>query len=86
MSRYIDADKLMKELNEVQIENDEYYKGLGKAKLIVYDQPTADVGGEWIRMNDKEVCCSCCGLIRNITTQEGWNFCPKCGMKIQLGE
>lgn len=38
-----------------------------------------DEEGKWLRMNNKEVKCSYCSLIRNITTQEGWRFCPSCG-------
>lgn len=40
--RLIDADRLIEELNEMQVEGDELYKGLGKAKLIVCYQPTVD--------------------------------------------
>lgn len=43
MSNYIDRNILLEELNETQIEGDEYYKGLGRAKQIVCDQPTVDV-------------------------------------------
>lgn len=43
MSNYIDRNILLKELNEAQIEGDEYYKGLGKAKRIVCEQPTVDL-------------------------------------------
>lgn len=38
--------------------------------------------GKWVHMNNKEVKCSHCSLIRNITTQDGWNFCPSCGAKM----
>ena len=52
MPNYIDKNILLEELNETQIEGDEYYKGLGRAKQIVCDQPTADVEkirrGKWI--------------------------------------
>jgi len=40
--RLIDANRLIEELNEEQVEGDELYKGLGKAKLIVCYQPTVD--------------------------------------------
>ena len=40
--RLIDAHKLIEELNEEQVEGDELYKGLGKAKLITCYQPTVD--------------------------------------------
>ena len=53
MSRYIDADKFMGELNDAQIEFDENYKGLGKAKAMLSVQPTADVV-EVVRCKDCE--------------------------------
>ena len=40
MSDYIDRIKTINALNEAQIEYDEYYKGLGKAKEIVDSLPT----------------------------------------------
>ena len=40
--RLLDAHKLIAELNEEQVEGDELYKGLGKAKLITCYQPTID--------------------------------------------
>ena len=52
MPNYIDRDILLEELDEMKIEGDEYYKGLGMAKRIVCDQQTADVEevrrGKWI--------------------------------------
>ena len=43
MARYIDADKLTVKLNETQIEFDKNYYGLGEAKQIVDNVPTANV-------------------------------------------
>ena len=43
MPNYIDRNILLEELNETQIEGDEYYKWLGRAKQVVCDQPTVDV-------------------------------------------
>ena len=43
MARYIDADKLTVKLNETQIESYKNYYGLGKAKQIVDNVPTANV-------------------------------------------
>ena len=37
----IDADKFMNILNEAQIEGDEYYKGLGKAKELLSEEVNA---------------------------------------------
>ena len=42
----IDRTKTINALNESQIEYDEYYKGLGKAKEIVDSLPTVDVVNE----------------------------------------
>ena len=59
MSNYIDRNILLEELNETQIEGDEYYKGLGRAKQIVCDQSTADVEevehGKWIYKGHHEM-------------------------------
>ena len=48
--RMIDADALVNELNEAQVEFDEYYKGLGKAKVIADNAPTAD---DWQKYSDE---------------------------------
>lgn len=37
-----DLDALIKALNEAQVEFDEYYKGLGKAKVITDNAPTVE--------------------------------------------
>lgn len=42
MARYIDADKLTVKLNEIQIEFDRNYYGLGEAKQIVDNAATVD--------------------------------------------
>ena len=40
--RLIDADALVNEFNEAQFEFDEYYKGLGRAKVITDNAPTVE--------------------------------------------
>lgn len=40
--RLIDADALVNEFNEAQVEFDEYYKGLGRAKVITDNAPTVE--------------------------------------------
>lgn len=40
--RLIDADALVNEFNNAQVEFDEYYKGLGKAKVITDNAPTVE--------------------------------------------
>lgn len=93
MAKYINADKLYEKLekryqkiieNYSDLDAQQYIMGFGEAINALKNEPAADVSedeeGEWIRINDKEVKCSCCSLIRNIATQEGWNFCPSCGV------
>lgn len=91
MTTYIDKDALLHKMQE-RYDNserdygyyDQYVMGFGAALELFKTAPVEtnvheDVEGKWIRMNNKEVKCSCCSLIRNITTQEGWKFCPSCG-------
>lgn len=92
MTTYIDKDALLHKLQERREEltnvfgNYDYYaRGFSDAIKLIEKAPAVtdvheDEEGEWIRMNNKEVKCSCCSLIRNITTQEGWKFCPSCGV------
>lgn len=90
MSKYINANALLQELNEAQIEGDEYYKGLGKAKCIVCDQPTVDVEevkhGKWLiyKFGLEVVKCSICGAVYE--GGDSFRFCPKCGTKMDLEE
>lgn len=91
MTTYIDKDALLHKMQEWYEElvnvfgNYDYHAcGFDKAIKLIEKAPVVtdvhkDVEGKWIRMNDKEVKCSCCSLIRNIITQEGWRFCPSCG-------
>ena len=91
MSRYINKDALLHKMQEQHEEltsvfgnYDCYARGFSEAIKLLENAPAEtdvheDEEGEWIRMNNKEVKCSCCSLIRNITTQEGWRFCPSCG-------
>ena len=95
MIAYIDRDILLNELNEAQIEGDEYYKGLGRAKLIVCDQQTVDVQevkhAKWIDkpLSGYSYCrCSNCHKITEVfvsrykvATQK---YCPNCGAKMDL--
>lgn len=95
MPNYIDRDNLLQlfrdsycgckvEIAKGRNELDTAFTGYNSCISLTENIPTADVQedveGEWIRMNDKEVKCSRCSLIRNITTQEGWRFCPSCGV------
>lgn len=92
MAKYIDKDALLNKMQErhedlardYNGDSEEYGMGFGDAMQLLEDEPAADLSedevGNWIRINDKEVKCSRCSLIRNIATQEGWNFCPSCGV------
>ena len=91
MATYIDKYSLLHKMQERHGElmdvftNYNYYIwGFCEAIKLIEKEPAVtnvheDVEGKWVRMNNKEVKCSCCSLIRNITTQEGWRFCPSCG-------
>lgn len=46
MKYYLDRLEVIKALNEAQVEYDENYKGLGKAKEIVDNLPTVDFVAE----------------------------------------
>lgn len=63
--RLIDADKLMVELNEAQVEYDENYKGLCLAKNKVYESPTIEaepvIRAHWVKMSDPDGLYYCCG-------------------------
>lgn len=91
MSKYVDIDALLHKMQERHGElardygdYDNYVMGFSEAIKLIEKAPAAtdvheDEEGKWLRINNKEVKCSCCSLIRNITTQEGWRFCPSCG-------
>lgn len=80
MSNYIDRNILLEELNEAQIEGDEYYKGLGEAKRIVCEQPTSDIEkvrrAKWIYMGHHEMM----GHVFRCSVCERWMFAnsPEC--------
>lgn len=71
MSRYIDADKFMKVLEEDIPLTDNPIKVMASAIAALEEQPTADVRenvkGEWIEDNSREKSmmwrCSACGQI-----------------------
>lgn len=91
MASYIDKDAFLHKMQERHEDlardygdYDKYVMGFCDAIEILENTPVEtdvqkEVEGKWVRMNNKEVKCSCCSLIRNITTQEGWKFCPSCG-------
>lgn len=84
MARYIDADKLLKDLP-----NDLPYKG--SVKRVLMQAPIADVvevkHGEWIWTENGEAdyeqfwVCSVCGEKSYIETK----FCSDCGAKMDGG-
>lgn len=54
MTRLIDADALMNAFNEAQVEFDECYKGLGRAKAITDSAPTVErPKGKWIPVRER---------------------------------
>ena len=94
MSRYIDADKLINELEPViksaAFKNRNIRSNVNKCLEIVNNQPTADVRenikGEWIRRDSRYVGwisfnCSVCGetLELDRETSSDFKYCPFCG-------
>lgn len=84
--RLIDADVFMNELNEAQQEFDEYYRGLGRAKVMLLTQPLIDaepvVHGHWIECsNELNKKCSVCHKV-NGTIYYHEPHCPNCGAKM----
>ena len=87
MSRYIDADKLMKTLEEDIPITDNPVEVMVSVISTVEEQPTADVRenvmGEWQKVDEQpyfrkhfhKVCCSVCRK----QGYDYWNFCPNCG-------
>lgn len=85
MNKYIDANTFMLELNDAQIEFDEYYKGLGKAKVMLSLQPFADVEevihAKWEINSDGyyPYCSHCKTEPKNGVMSKR---CPECGAKM----
>lgn len=88
--RLIDAHRLIEELNEAQVEGDELYKGLGKAKVIVCYQPTVDTierkKGKWIRNNNRTYSCSLCQSWIPNEQRYYANYCLFCGADMRVTE
>ena len=80
MARYIDADKKLKALENMNLwELDEQEKfGVRYTKLILSNAPTADVQevkhGHW-QHGKVFTTCSVCGENRD-NNDECWNYCP----------
>lgn len=88
MSRYIDAEKLEQRLRVFS----DWCRDKRKDGVdfvlngVLADNPTADVQevrhGKWELIESDVSKCTVCGCLRNIETQDGWNFCPNCGAKM----
>lgn len=91
MTRLIDADALVKAFNEAQVEFDEYYKGLGRAKVITDNAPTVVAEnatsdrpqGEWVEKQETPASvsyyCSNCKM----SDLPVLPYCPWCGAKMK---
>lgn len=95
MPKYINTDEIdYKTINYPQYN---LYTGTIRVKPLdgfyalkddIDTMPAADVQevkhGKWNYYTKTNVICSCCNFIRNIETQIAWEFCPKCGAKMDL--
>lgn len=90
MARYIDVDKLKKDLKESPEQERIEYMGIYD---VINSQPTADVQevkhGKWLYENYE---CSLCGeSLRSIMDSDsyfsgdfkGCNYCPNCGAEMK---
>ena len=89
MSRYIDADKAMEEINRIGGHNLCEWETIG-VKALIYRQPTADVvevrHGYWVRNEDHnayecEHFCSVC-LADGSYDVSHEKYCYNCGAKM----
>ena len=92
MGRYIDVDAALKRFKELHGNENELLNCYNADWIVSFieTQPTVDVQeakhGKWEFIDGHQSRCSKCGLIRNIATQVGWDFCPMCGTKMNLEE
>lgn len=95
MTEYIDKEKLLQKLSRMieYCKDDNKVNGLTALFQVsdaIMDCSTADVQevkhGKWGFIDRHQSRCSECGLIRNIATQVGWDFCPMCGARMDLEE
>ncbi|MEZ3438603.1 MAG: hypothetical protein K1W18_06955 [Oscillospiraceae bacterium] len=70
--------------NNFNVNADLVLKSVENEPCVSADGSQAEA--RWNRKDDSTVCCSACGVQRNISTQKGWNFCPFCGAKITGGD
>ena len=91
MSRYIDADDLIKTLEEKLKEGIFQSYVLSACRGAINKQPTADVvkvvHGEWSRTNNRPKTyirrCSVCNMESyNCLSEKEYNYCPWCGAKM----
>ena len=93
MSRYIDADKLCKDLTEMAKYQEPYKQStiLGVVSTIE-NVRTADVievrHGKWQIVESDlgyvEMRCSLCGCEHLFDTKQGYPYCPSCGAKMMV--
>jgi rubrerythrin len=93
MSRYIDAEKVMEEINRIGGHNLCEWETIG-VKALIDRQPTADVvevrHGEWIEKDDGwdgvMYTCSVCRCdwttIDGTPFENNMRYCPECGAKM----
>lgn len=83
MAKYIDIDKA-KETKVYIAERHEYIIPVANLDWLSPADVQEVKHGKWNYYTKTNVICSCCNFIRNIETQIAWEFCPKCGTKMDL--
>ena len=84
--RLIDANALWE-----KFESEPWYENADRDEIalpMVDDAPTVDavevVHAQWKVECKDRLKCSNCGLGRNAETQLEWDYCPRCGAKMDL--
>lgn len=97
MAEYIEREALLEDIEEERPENwtnseaeRQAENDFFKYRDIVKIQPTADVvevkHGEWVYDHWCEFKCSVCGHFSNTNPRGKENYCPNCGVKMDLKE
>lgn len=86
MSRYIDADSLVKTLY-IQSDNDGFICcGVEDLETLIKTQTTADVverkKAEWREIEMNRVICTECNYICDIAAKFLYSYCPNCGARM----
>ena len=90
MTRYIDADKIITDMDDMKVDGEVFTTAVNYVKLIVEDAPTVDAEpvkhGKWENYiadtgveHWRVIRCSECEKV----AIERYNYCPNCGARME---